>query len=206
MSVVEGSQMGKENVELLPVKVPIDAPFEEIVRAYERLWAIANPRSIGNVVFCVDDMRPDLAMRLVDDIRHDGPGVLFTASLSGRQVKQVPREAAERQARRLVETLEHMGWRELGSAPPQPPEPQRLEAAERIASKARRMDPADWPAWSTSEQIVAALAADRPDQLPPTYQDPGEAWARIDDDQRTAVDEANPEMARFCKARENGTT
>jgi hypothetical protein len=200
MSVVEGSQMGNENVERLPVKVPVDAPFEEIVRAYKRLWAIANPRSIGNVILAVEDMRPDLALRLVDDFRYDGPGVLFTSSLSGRGIKQPPREVAERQARHLVELLERMGWREAGSAPPPPPEPERLAAARRIAEKARQMDPADWPGWSTSEQIVAALAAARPDELPASYRDPGEAWTRLDDDQRAAVREANPDMARFCKA------
>jgi hypothetical protein len=200
MAVVEGTQMGSENVERLPVKVQIDAPFEEIVRAYERLWTVANPRSIGNVTFAIEDMRPDVALRLVDDFRHDGSGVLSTASLSGRQIKQAPREAAERQARRLVELLEAMGWREAGSVPPPAPEPRRLEAARRIASKARGMDPEDWPGWSTSERIVAALAADRPDQLPPSYQDPGDAWLRLDDDQRTAVDEANPGMAGFCRS------
>ena len=163
-------------VEHLPVKFPVDASFEEIVRAYERLWAIASPRLIGNVTFAIEDMRPDVALRLVDDFRHDGPSVLFTSSLSGRQVKQAPREAAERQARRLVELLEHMGWREPGSAPPPPPEPERLHAARRIAEKARYMDPANWPGWSTSEKIVAALAADRPDCLPASYQDAGEVW------------------------------
>ena len=187
-------------VERLPVKVPVDAAFEDLVRAYERLWAIANPRPIGNVILAVEDMRPDLALRLIDHFGYDGPSVLFTCSLSGRGIKRAPREAAERQARHLVELLEHMGWREPGSAPPPPPEPERLAAARRIADKARTLDPARWPAWSTSEQIVAALAADRPDCLPASYQDAGEAWTRLDDDQRAAVREANPEMARFCKA------
>ena len=62
------------------------------------------------------------------------------------------------------------------------------------------MDPADWPGWSTSERIVAALAADRPDCLPGAYQDAGEAWGRIDDDQRAAVRETNLGMVRLCEA------
>lgn len=190
--------MDQNNVEQMPVKVAVDAEFEDVVRAHERLWAIANPRSIGNVIFAVEDMRPDLALRLVDHFNYDGPGVLCTSSLSGRQIRQAPREAAERQARRLVELLEYMGWRNAGSAPPPPPEPERLEAARRLATRARQMDPANWPGWSTSEQIVAALAADRPDCLPASYQDPADAWARLDDDQRTAVREVNPEMAHFC--------
>ena len=192
--------MTESGVEHLPVKFPVDASFEEVVRAYERLWAIANPRPIGNVILAVEDMRPDLALRLVGHFGYDAPGVLFTSSLSGRSIRQAPREVAERQARRLVELLEHMGWREAGSAPPLAPEPERLAAARRIAEKARHMDPADWPGWSTSEKIVAALSADRPDCLPASYQDAGGAWARLDDDQRAAVREANPEMARFCKA------
>ena len=53
-------------------------------------------------------------MRLVNDIRHDGPGVLSTGSLSGQKVRQAPRETAEHRARRLTEMLE-MGWREPGS-------------------------------------------------------------------------------------------
>ena len=183
----------------MPVKVPIAAPFEELVGAFARLWAVANPRSTGNVIFAVEDRTPDLAMRLVDDIRHDGPGVLFTGSLSGQMVRQAPRETAERQARRLAEMLEQMGWREPGSTPPKPVDPERAAIARRIADEAVRTAPADWPAWSTGEMIVAALAADRPDLLPGTYQDAGEAWARLDADQRAAVREGNPDMARFCE-------
>jgi hypothetical protein len=36
------------------------------------------------------------------------------------------------------------------------------------------------------------------------YQDPGDAWIRLDDDQREAVREANPQMAQFCKERADG--
>lgn len=188
----------QDSVEQLPVKVPADAAFEDLVRAYERLWQIANPSNVGNVIFAVEDERHDLVFRLVDHFDYKAPGVLFTTSLSARQIKQEPRQAADQQARSLIETLELMGWREPGSAPPRPPEPGRIEAARRIADKAQITDPADWPGWSTSEQIVAALAADRPDVLPASWADPAEAWTRIDDDQRTAVREANPDMARFC--------
>jgi hypothetical protein len=186
--------------------VPVDAPFEDIVKAYERFWTVANPGPIGNVILAVQHMRPDLALRLVDRLGYDGAGVLFTSSLSARHIRQAPRETAESQARHLVEILELRGWRKPGSVPSPPLEPQQLAAARRLAEKARCMDPADWPGWSTSEQIVAALAADRLDQLPATYRDLGEAWARLGYNQRAAVREANSQMARSCKARADDTT
>jgi hypothetical protein len=42
----------------MPVKVPIDAEFEEIVRAFERLWQTANPPKIGDIFYAVEDTRP----------------------------------------------------------------------------------------------------------------------------------------------------
>ncbi|MBK1695649.1 hypothetical protein [Rhodovibrio salinarum] len=194
------------NTEDLPVKVPVDAAFEDVVQAYERLWAIANPGSTDNVTLAVANMRPDVALRLIDRFGDNGSDVLFTSSLSGRRVKQEPRDTAERQARHLVQMLEYMGWREPGSVPTPPLEPGRLEAARRIADTARHTDPAEWPGWSTSEQIVAALAANRSDRLPASYQDAGEAWARLDNNQRAAVREADPWMARFCKEKVDEAT
>jgi hypothetical protein len=113
---------------------------------------------------------------VVDDFRHHAPGILCTASLSGRQIREAPREAAERQARRLTEMPEVMRWREAGSASSPTPDPRHLEAARHIADKARRTDPESWPGWSTSERIVAPLACNRPEELPTAYTGPEDAW------------------------------
>lgn len=191
--------MGHGKIECVPVKVPVDAPFEDIVRAYEIVYAVANHRPIGRIVIGVEDMRPDLALRIVDDLKHSGPSVLYTFSLSCWQIKQAPCAAAERQAHNLVELLQHIGWREQRSAPPLRSSVEQVAAARHIAELARTLEPADWPGWSTSEQIVAALATDRPSALPELYKDAGDAWARMDTNQRKAIYEINPGMARLCE-------
>lgn len=187
------------NGRLLPVTVPVDATFDDLVSAYERLWKIAIPQSIRDVTYCVEDMRPDLALRVVDVFDHNGPGVLYVCSLSRLQIEEEPLQMAEQQARDLAQLLERIGWWKLGSTPPRPLEPRLIGNARRIAEKARRLKRAHWPCWSTSELIVAALAAGSVNELPRSYRQPGEAWHRLSDEQRIAVREVNPQIARYCE-------
>ena len=59
---------------------------------------------------------------------------------------------------------------------------------------------------SVSELWAVGLAAERLGLLPEPYTEPGEAWRRLNDEQRTWVRRVNPRWAEFAALAQNART
>jgi hypothetical protein len=191
-----------ENVEAMPITVPVDAPYEDIVQALERLCRFVD-RNRYTFQFAVEYSRQEIILRPITEDSATSPWALYVSKIDVLSLRHDPRGFAEDEARELIQMLESCGWR---SPSPLKVDPGMFTKAQRIAEKARRLNPDNWPGWSTSEKIVAALATGELAYLPSPYKEPEVAWSRIDVNQRAVVQSVNPDTARYCEERQEQET